>query len=215
LGNPTPELIQFFDPGFQLSDFTVGESGALAYVHEIWYAQEALHLDFCYDNENGILAGIVNWTYPFEDISYYNSQISIELDENNDVYSTILLGQNIYGGELYLISGELDGIVEVINEEIITPKISMQIFPNPFNPETTISFSLTTESTEDTEINIYNIKGQRVKSFSNLQITQPRNHQIVWNGKDMNNKSVSTGLYLFELKAGNIVLRTKKGLLLK
>ncbi len=218
IGNTISELINLFDPGFHLSDFTVGESGALAYVHETWYSQEALHLDFRYNNENGIMAGFINWTYPFEDISYYDSEISIKLDENNDVYSTILLHtiDNLqYSRPLYLISGELDGIVEVIEEDIIPPKVSMQIFPNPFNPETTISFSLTTESTENTEIIIYNVKGQKVKTFQINPSTDQLINSVTWNGKDVNGKSVSTGIYLFELKTDGVVQKTKKGLLLK
>ena len=115
----------------------------------------------------------------------------------------------------YLIAGELDGILEINEDEIIPPKVSMQIYPNPFNPETTISFSLTTESTENTEINIYNVRGQKVKSLPIPQLTNSPVHKVIWNGKDMNGKSVSTGIYLFELKSGGKVQKTKKGLLLK
>jgi len=38
-------------------------------------------------------------------------------------------------------------------------------YPNPFNPSTTISFSLTTETTKNTELAIYNLKGQKVKTL--------------------------------------------------
>ena len=90
----------------------------------------------------------------------------------------------------------------------------MQIYPNPFNPETTISFSLTTESTENTEINVYNIRGQKVKQLISDQLSAGQ-HKAVWNGKDMNGKSVSTGIYLFELKSDGKIQKIKKGLLLK
>ncbi|MCD4797103.1 MAG: hypothetical protein K8R49_08050, partial [Candidatus Cloacimonetes bacterium] len=47
------------------------------------------------------------------------------------------------------------------------PKTDHQLsnYPNPFNPSTTISFSLTTEDTESTELVIYNLKGQKIKTF--------------------------------------------------
>ncbi|MCK5050674.1 MAG: T9SS type A sorting domain-containing protein [Candidatus Cloacimonetes bacterium] len=226
IGNPIPELIQSFDPGFHLSDFSVGESGALAYVHVTYFSPDDLHLDFRYNNESGTMAGIVNWTYPFEDIFYYGSEISIQLDENNTAYSTILvhtidINNMQYSRQLYLISGELEGIVKIDENEIIPPKISMQIYPNPFNPETTISFSLTTESTENTEINIYNVRGQKVKSISapchpeRSRRTENGTYSITWNGKDINGKSVASGIYLFELKSDGKVQKTKKGLLLK
>jgi len=218
IGNPIPELIQSFGPGLHLNDFTVGESGALAYVHEINYLSNSMNLDFRYNNENGVMVGIVNWDYPFNDFSYPDSEISIKLDEDNTAYSTILLDQytnNYSQGQLYLISGELDGIVEIIEDEIVSPKVSMQIYPNPFNPETTISFSLNSENIENAEINIYNVRGQKVKSFSKLGHPELVEGSVTWNGKDNNNKSVSTGVYLFELRLDGKVQKTKKGLLLK
>ncbi|MBT3755863.1 MAG: hypothetical protein HOG24_06240, partial [Candidatus Cloacimonetes bacterium] len=45
--------------------------------------------------------------------------------------------------------------------------------------------------------------------------TENETNSVIWNGKDTNNKSVSTGIYLFELKADGNVQKTKKGLLLK
>lgn len=76
-------------------------------------------------------------------------------------------------------------------------------YPNPFNPSTTISFTLATEDTENTELVIYNLKGQEVKTFSNLQITNSPNQQIVWNGTDQTGKPVSSGVYFYKLIAGN------------
>ena len=87
-------------------------------------------------------------------------------------------------------------------------------YPNPFNPETTISFS-TTELTENTEIIIYNVKGQKVKTFPNLQIQKSSNRQILWDGTDENNHTVSSGIYFYKLKVDDKTIATKKCLLLK
>ncbi|MCD4818286.1 MAG: T9SS type A sorting domain-containing protein [Candidatus Cloacimonetes bacterium] len=89
-----------------------------------------------------------------------------------------------------------------------------QNYPNPFNPETTISFSLNTENTEDTELVIYNLKGQKVKTFPNLQINKSPNQQIIWNGKDDYNNPVSSGIYLYKLKSARFI-STKKMILMK
>ncbi|MDP8203128.1 MAG: T9SS type A sorting domain-containing protein [Candidatus Tenebribacter mawsonii] len=218
LGNPLPVLVQSFGPGFHLDDFTVGESGALAYVHETNYSSNSMNLDFRFNTENGEMAGIVNWDYPFNDFSYADSKVSIKLDEENTVYSTVLLddyANNYSQGQLNLLSGELEGIVKIIDDEIISPKTSMNIYPNPFNPETTISFSLQSESIENAEINIYNVKGQKVRTISTFGNPELVEGSVIWNGKDTNNKSVSTGIYLFELKTDGKVHETKKGLLLK
>ncbi len=88
-------------------------------------------------------------------------------------------------------------------------------YPNPFNPSTTISFSLTAKDAKNAKIEIYNLKGQKIKTFSNLQITQSPNQQIIWNGTDDNNKVVGSGIYLYRIETNDFVSETKKMLLLK
>lgn len=83
-------------------------------------------------------------------------------------------------------------------------------YPNPFNPTTTICFSLTTELTEDTELVIYNLKGQIIKALPVILCGSPRRSEaetgvegsVIWNGTDQNSKPVSSGIYFARLKAG-------------
>jgi predicted outer membrane repeat protein len=83
-------------------------------------------------------------------------------------------------------------------------------YPNPFNPTTTISFSLTTNLHENVRIEIYNVKGQLVETLSNLPITNSPNQQIVWNA----NKFAS-GVYFYKLVVDGIAVDTKRMILLK
>ncbi|MFO7660004.1 MAG: CapA family protein [Candidatus Cloacimonadaceae bacterium] len=84
-------------------------------------------------------------------------------------------------------------------------------YPNPFNPETTISFYL--KQDDELELSIYNIKGQKVKTL--LQGRQNKGlHNIVWDGTDYNNKIISSGIYFYNIKASGAI-QTKKLLLLK
>ena len=78
-------------------------------------------------------------------------------------------------------------------------------YPNPFNPTTTISFSLTAKDAENTELVIYNLKGQNIKK---LEIS-PEGvreklgiNKVVWDGTDENNQSVSSGIYFYKLEVG-------------
>ncbi len=92
--------------------------------------------------------------------------------------------------------------------------------PNPFNPFTTISFNVTTESIENTELLIYNIKGQKIKTLpvilSGVEGQRQRNlYSVTWKGVDQNNNSVSSGIYFYQLKIDGEVKQTKKMLLLK
>jgi hypothetical protein len=104
-------------------------------------------------------------------------------------------------------------------------------FPNPFNPETTISFNLTAEDVglrstspgqaENAEtcppwrIIIYNIKGQKVKQLvSDIRQLPEGQHSVIWNGTDSNNKLVSSGIYFYKISSGKESVM-KKMLLLK
>ncbi len=86
-----------------------------------------------------------------------------------------------------------------------------QNYPNPFNPSTTINYTLKSESQVCLEI--YNIKGQKVKSLVNQ--TKPAGfYNIVWNGKDTNNAKCASGIYFLKMKADGKTL-TRKMMLIK
>jgi len=99
-----------------------------------------------------------------------------------------------------------------INDEMIisNESIILSNYPNPFNPETTIYFS-TTEGTEKVEISIYNLKGQKIKTFLvNLSSKSSFGRgSIIWNGKDQNENAVSSGVYFYQLKAGRYTYSNK------
>ena len=84
-------------------------------------------------------------------------------------------------------------------------------YPNPFNPETTIRFSLASDA--KTELAIYNVKGQRVKTLVNDKL-KAGSHTVRWQGRNDAGKGVSSGVYLYKLKAGDFS-SVQKMLLLK
>lgn len=84
-------------------------------------------------------------------------------------------------------------------------------YPNPFNPETRICFEL--KHQEDISLEIFNIKGQKVKTLLNNKLDKGV-HQIIWNGRDDSDHQVSSGIYFYRLKAGKTLL-TRKMMLLK
>jgi len=69
-------------------------------------------------------------------------------------------------------------------------------YPNPFNPETTISYSL--EQAEAVMLEIYNIKGQKVVTLVNSK-QSAGDHHIVWQGKDASGNAIGSGIYLYRL----------------
>jgi len=88
--------------------------------------------------------------------------------------------------------------VENGEEGIIPARMNMINYPNPFNPQTTFLFS-TTESIENAELFIYNIKGQRVRQFK-IQNSILKINSVVWDGKDEEGRDVSSGVYLARLQ---------------
>lgn len=75
-----------------------------------------------------------------------------------------------------------------------------------------ISFNITDNGFVNTEINLYNIKGQHIRSIFNDNLNKGQ-HSIKWNGLDKYSKRISNGIYLFQLKRGNCEILSKLVLL--
>ncbi|MCX6142482.1 MAG: T9SS type A sorting domain-containing protein [Ignavibacteriales bacterium] len=84
-------------------------------------------------------------------------------------------------------------------------------YPNPFNPSTNIRYSLPVAGS--VKLEIVNTLGQTVNTLVN-QNQQAGTYSVVWDGRDMNGRQVSTGMYIYRLKTANSVL-AKKMILLK
>ncbi len=102
-------------------------------------------------------------------------------------------------------------IVSNNNNDIASVTTLNGNYPNPFNPETTISFNMPTGGI--VTLDIYNIKGQKVKSLVK-GYQDAGQHNVVWNGKDEDNHSVSSGVYLYKMKSGTYS-SSKKMILMK
>jgi flagellar hook assembly protein FlgD len=87
----------------------------------------------------------------------------------------------------------------------------MQNYPNPFNPDTNISFSM--HEASDVSIEIYNLKGQKVKTLFSDWV-EAGEYSVSWNGTDKNNDPVSSGMYFYQMKTAAGV-ELKKCVLLK
>jgi Peptidase family C25/Propeptide_C25/FlgD Ig-like domain/Viral BACON domain/Peptidase family C25, C terminal ig-like domain len=85
--------------------------------------------------------------------------------------------------------------------------------PNPFNPTTNIKYGLNVDS--HVAINIYNIKGQKVRTLINEK-QQAGYHNLTWNGYDDSNRKTTSGIYFYEMKTEETNYTSiKKMLLLK
>jgi hypothetical protein len=146
-----------------------------------------------------------------------------------DLTSRLFLAYNddtAYGSSVIGIGPESEGYVKQLEltlnlDQIPTnitshdveskPLLTINNYPNPFNPETTISYQL--KESANIKIDIYNLKGQKVTSlFKGNQVAGQ--HQIIWKGKNHNNQKVASGIYLLRFSTHNTCV-SKKMILLK
>lgn len=101
-----------------------------------------------------------------------------------------------------------------VEEEVLPGRSALAgNFPNPFNPETVISFYLGSDISW-ADLQIFNLKGQLVKSYD--LTAQPRGswQQVIWNGRDEFGSPVGSGLFFYRLVTDSESY-TEKMLLLK
>lgn len=83
----------------------------------------------------------------------------------------------------------------------VTPRLTSlnSIFPNPFNPVTTIAFGLA--RSEQVTLEIYNIKGSKVRTVVAGNLSGGT-YRRIWNGTDDNGGALSSGIYFLRMTAG-------------
>jgi hypothetical protein len=101
--------------------------------------------------------------------------------------------------------------VEVDNNNLVNKFELAQNYPNPFNPSTTINYTIPKNT--NVAISIYNAIGQKVVTLVNKK-QAAGSYSVNWNGKDSFNKTLSSGIYFYQLNAGDFI-QARKMILLK
>ncbi len=104
------------------------------------------------------------------------------------------------------IGGDKDGGITLPRSFVLD-----QNYPNPFNPSTTISFKIPgngTEKTATASLEVYNLRGALIKTLYSGEIA-PGRYTIQWNGLTDRGERVSSGIYLYRLRAGDVSLTRK------
>jgi hypothetical protein len=145
------------------------------------------------------------WTYFSYDLSEYVGQ-------------TIRVGMQCVSNECFaLLVDDLaidseGGFVSSESVEQIPIRTSLNSnYPNPFNPTTNISFDLA--ETAPVTLEIFNIRGQKIKTLTR-KIYQPGSYSLIWNGITDTGKNCGSGVYFYKLKAGSYT-KSKKMILMK
>ncbi len=106
----------------------------------------------------------------------------------------------VSGGKFQVVSGTAPVSVETAAPTVMPDEfIVHQNFPNPFNPETEIRFALPQDS--HVVVTIYNALGQGIRTLTNTRFAAGF-HSVNWDGKDKNGNPVSSGVYIYQMQAG-------------
>ncbi len=177
---------------------------------------------------------ILNWeASPAEDVKYYSiyrTETSGSYPAEPLTYSTDLTytDENVEIGKTYfyvvtatdfgLNEGETSNEASVLtgvednNSNVIPTEFALeQNYPNPFNPATYINYQLPTNA--HVTISIFNTNGQEIKTLVSKEMNAG-NHTAVWDGTNNAGEKVSSGLYLYKIKAGSFT-DIKKMMLLR
>jgi len=111
---------------------------------------------------------------------------------------------------LHLTEGE---VVDGVGDETPAPSLSVlrPAYPNPFNPKTTVSYSLAT--TGRARLDVFTVNGQRVATLVD-DIQRAGDHEVTWTGVDDAGRQLASGAYFFRLTAADVT-RTERALLVK
>ncbi len=132
-------------------------------------------------------------TYQFADSefepnsTYYYWVESTELDNSSSFYGPVSVTTG--GGGQDVTPPIIEGRTGIVN-----------VFPNPFSPNTAIAYQL--KNAEDVTIGIYNQKGQLIRTLVKAT-KESGSYRINWDGKDNNGNNCATGIYLARMQAGS------------
>jgi predicted CXXCH cytochrome family protein len=136
-----------------------------------------------------------------------------DADVQNTVHYYYKIAAVDFSGNASPLSTEANVVVTSVRElgGIPTEYALDQNHPNPFNPTTEISFALPKQSS--VRITIYSITGEEVATVVN-ETMSAGNYSIPWDGRNQAGQTVSSGMYLYRIQAGDFVA-VKKMLLMK
>ncbi len=142
-------------------------------------------------------------------------QIDMYFLDDNDYGSSISGLGNSTGGQMVYCSFKFYYYVPLsVDPSYPGAESSLTLFnvPNPFKSNTLIQLSASC-GIENAKINIYNLRGQLVKSLDSITDTHNEGH-VTWDGTNQNGNTVSNGIYFYKFKAGDLE-RTQKLILMR
>jgi len=157
-------------------------------------------VDLSYTNDAYTSAALGG--YPLGDLNWWPAEKAAWLLEKDELYAEL---------EAALQEGRVPTSVEEIGGQIPSTLELSQNYPNPFNPTTQIRFSLPEQA--NVRLEIFDVTGRRVTTLINEHM-QSGNYTVNWDATDRSGRSVTSGVYIYRLQAGDMV-ESKRMMFLK
>ena len=109
------------------------------------------------------------------------------------------------------LDGEDTSLVKIDYHPLPVEYDLLRVAPNPFNPVTNITYDIA--SATDVTLEIYNVMGQRVRTLAQGS-HEPGRYRVMWNATNDYGQSLSSGMYIYRIQAGDFV-SVKKLILMK
>jgi hypothetical protein len=167
---------------------------------------EDCYVDVIRTDNNQIICtgGPFHFTGMLTSDNAYVGPISMQEWNDNVDFEFSVVVHNSLGSDSENISVALQGLytpnVEDVNPSYTT---NLRNYPNPFNPETTISFTL--KQQEKVTLEVFNMRGQSINKLVSEELTSGT-HSVVWKGNDKEGKKVASGVYFYRLITPTISL---------
>ncbi len=197
-------------PGWYIDDVAISGGGAPAdpgYIEgTVEITEGAGNVEDVEVEAGGVIVNpLADGTYSIElEPGTYDVTASLDGYDTEVIEDIIVTEGNATTGVDFSLVTDGDEII------VVATKLDNN-YPNPFNPDTNINYSI--KEAGDVTIEVYNIKGQLVKTLVN-GLRETGNYTVVWNGQDGSNKFVASGIYFYKMKSGNYTA-TKKMILMK
>ncbi|MFL2983244.1 MAG: c-type cytochrome domain-containing protein [Candidatus Neomarinimicrobiota bacterium] len=177
---------------------------------------------------NVTISSVNDFDWVITDDSGFEALIDDDMStmEGDNMMSTFVEGQELdqimgifnYSFGTYKVQirdvGDLGQMVGVEDDVKVNPYdyALHDNFPNPFNPETQIRFSIGAQ--ENIKLIVYDVMGRQVRTLIDGNAYDSGFHVVNWNGLDDKGQRVPSGLYIYRIKAGSYIA-DKKMLLVK
>lgn len=133
-----------------------------------------------------------------------SSKIGIDQDYTGSPVSfrktTSATAYEAYNDGVFMIRAYVDSDTNLEDIVTVDRRLSARNYPNPFNPNTTISFNMPNNG--NATVKIFNIKGQLVNTLFDGEAKSGEN-KVFWNGADLNGKNVTSGVYFYKVETEN------------